>query len=185
MASAFGHVFASLAISQTGLIHKPNWKIIGLGFFVSVFPDADSLGFAYGIPYNSFWGHRGFSHSIVIAGLISGVLTLLFRRQTTRQQWALFFFLFLSCISHALLDAMTSGGLGVAFLSPFDNTRYFFPFRPIQVSPISVAAFFEGKGLKVIRSEAVWIGLPGMFLMTVFWGIRALYGKNSNQQKRP
>ncbi|MBK8609138.1 MAG: hypothetical protein IPL84_04125 [Chitinophagaceae bacterium] len=32
----------------------------------------------------------------------------------------------LAAASHAILDAMTTGGLGVAF-SPFDNTRYFFP----------------------------------------------------------
>jgi hypothetical protein len=26
---------------------------------------------------------------------------------------------------------MTNGGLGVAFFSPFDNGRYFLPWRPI------------------------------------------------------
>jgi hypothetical protein len=29
--------------------------------------------------------------------------------------------------SHGMLDAMTDGGLGVAFFAPFDNARYFFP----------------------------------------------------------
>lgn len=33
---------------------------------------------------------------------------------------------------------LTDGGLGVAFFSPFDNKRYFLPWRPIRVSPISV-----------------------------------------------
>nr|HRC76832.1 rhodanese-like domain-containing protein [Kouleothrix sp.] len=32
---------------------------------------------------------------------------------------------------HGVLDAMTDGGLGVAFFAPFSATRYFFPFRPI------------------------------------------------------
>ncbi|MHC4444672.1 MAG: hypothetical protein ACYTF1_17650 [Planctomycetota bacterium] len=38
--------------------------------------------------------------------------------------------------SHGLLYALTDGGLGIALLSPFDTTRYFFGWIPIQVSPI-------------------------------------------------
>lgn len=165
MASAFGHAFASIALSQAGLVRKPDWKLLGLGVFVSVFPDADSLGFACGIPYNSFWGHRGFSHSIVFAILMSAFIAVLYRGQDAKRKGAIFIFLFVSCISHAVLDAMTTGGLGVAFFAPFDNTRYFFPFRPIQVSPISVKAFFEGKGLGVIKSEVTWVGIPGLTLI--------------------
>jgi inner membrane protein len=33
---------------------------------------------------------------------------------------------------------MTNGGLGVSLRSPLDTTRYFLPWRPIQVSPISL-----------------------------------------------
>ena len=36
--------------------------------------------------------------------------------------------------SHGLFDAMTNGGLGVAFFAPLDNARYFLPWRPIPVS---------------------------------------------------
>jgi inner membrane protein len=68
--------------------------------------------------------------------------------------------LFLSTLSHGILDALTSGGLGVAFFAPFDNSRYFFPWRPIRVSPISVSGFFSSRGLQVLRSELQWIWLP-------------------------
>lgn len=61
--------------------------------------------------------------------------------------------------SHGLLDAFTNGGLGIAFFSPFDPRRYFFPWRPVQVSPIGMA-FFGRWGLRVLRSEVVWIWLP-------------------------
>jgi inner membrane protein len=97
------------------------------------------------------------------------LLTRLFKGQTLRKQWTIFFFLFLSCVSHAVLDAMATGGLGVAFFAPFDNSRYFFPFRPIQVSPISVKTFFEGKGLNVLKSEVIWIGVPCLILVGVSW----------------
>ena len=55
---------------------------------------------------------------------------------------------------------MTTGGLGVAFFSPWDLKRYFFGLRPIRVSPISINAFFGGRGLRVLASEARWVGLP-------------------------
>jgi len=52
----------------------------------------------------------------------------------------------------------------VAFLAPFDDRRFFFPFRPIQVSPIGIARFFSARGLAVLRSELVWVWLPSALL---------------------
>ncbi|MFT6112793.1 MAG: inner membrane protein [Bacteroidia bacterium] len=60
---------------------------------------------------------------------------------------------------------MTTGGLGVAFFSPFENSRYFLPWSPIQVSPIGLKQFFSEWGLEVIKSEIIWIGIP--LLITV------------------
>lgn len=39
--------------------------------------------------------------------------------------------------------AGTNGGLGTALSAPFDNTSYFFSWRPIMVSPISAGALFS------------------------------------------
>ena len=56
---------------------------------------------------------------------------------------------------------MTSGGYGIAFFSPFNDTRYFFPWRTIKVSPLGIANFFTERGLRVIKNELIWIGIPG------------------------
>ncbi len=56
-----------------------------------------------------------------------------------------------------MLDATTNGGLGIAFFSPFDLDRYFLPWRPLQVSPIGLGAFFSDWGWEVIKSEAMWV----------------------------
>jgi inner membrane protein len=74
--------------------------------------------------------------------------------------------LFLCTASHGVFDAMTSGGLGVAFFAPFDETRYFFPWRPIRVSPIGFG-FFSRRGLAVLLSEIVWLWLPALFVAGV------------------
>ncbi|MES2690244.1 MAG: metal-dependent hydrolase [Bacteroidota bacterium] len=157
MASAFRHAAAALALGQTGIAGKSSWRLLLAGIVLSILPDADSIGFLVGITYKSFWGHREFSHSIVFAVFIAAIVQQLFfnSHSSKGERIRVFIFLFLGCISHAILDAMTTGGLGVAFFSPFDDTRYFFPWRPIKVSPINVHAFFEGKGLAVLKSEAV------------------------------
>jgi len=60
----------------------------------------------------------------------------------------------------AFSDALTNGGLGVAFFSPFDTTRYFLPWRPILVSPISLTRFWSHRGIEVLQSELLWIWIP-------------------------
>jgi inner membrane protein len=47
----------------------------------------------------------------------------------------------------------------VAFLAPFDDARYFFPWRPVEVSPIGLR-FFSRWGFEVLESELLWIWLP-------------------------
>jgi inner membrane protein len=82
----------------------------------------------------------------------------------------LFEYLFVATASHGLLDAMTNGGLGGAFFSPFSNHRYFLPWKPIRVSPISVHRFFSGRGYAVLQSELLWIWVPAaIFGIAVLW----------------
>ena len=71
-----------------------------------------------------------------------------------------FLYFFICTASHGVFDDITTGGLGVAFFSPFDPTRYFFDFRPIQVSPIGIDRFFSVWELKVLLSELKWIWVP-------------------------
>ena len=67
---------------------------------------------------------------------------------------------FLATISHGALDAFTDAGLGVGFLIPFDDMRYFAPWRPLATSPLSVSAFFDGPALRILANEFVWVGMP-------------------------
>src|SRR5262245_16110745 len=108
-------------------------------------PDADVVAFVLGIPYDAPFGHRGAAHSIVFAAIIALLLTLREHRLFARTG-LLFTYLFLSAVSHPLLDMLTDGGCGIALFWPFTNQRYFFPHTPIEVSPIGVG-FFSPKGL--------------------------------------
>lgn len=142
-----------------------------LSVLCSVIPDADVICFKLGIPYSSFWGHRGFFHSIFFA-CIPGAFTGFVLMKTAKRKWkeGLFFAGYFSFVIslHGILDAFTNGGLGIALLSPFLNKRYFSPFTPVEVSPISVHAFLDGRGLQILQNEMVWVWLPCMVFALLF-----------------
>ncbi len=87
-----------------------------------------------------------------------------------RLKHALLFFVLTA--SHGLLDALTNGGLGVAFFSPFDLGRYFFPWRPIEVSPLALQPFISGRGMAVLGSEIQWIWAPALLLGALLRTVR-------------
>jgi inner membrane protein len=132
----------------------------------SVFPDADVLAFDFGIPYEHMYGHRGFTHSIVFALIWAFLMIFLFHRDQIRP-YILGCYYFICTISHGLLDAMTTGGRGVAFFAPFSDERYFLPWRFIHVSPLRASHFFSEWGLKVIKNEMIYVGLPCLLLISV------------------
>jgi inner membrane protein len=166
VASAISHGVAALAIGACFYRPETPWRIWVLGAGLAVLPDVDVIGFGFGFHYQDLLGHRGLTHSLCFAALVAGTLVMTRYRQGTPglSPTMLFVYLFLAIASHGILDAMTDGGLGVAFFSPFSNARYFFPWRPIHVSPIGLARFFSARGLAVLESEVVWIWLPSALL---------------------
>ena len=123
-------------------------RALWLGVLCAVLPDIDVVGFGHGIQYGDLWGHRGLTHSLIFAALLSaGFGRSLLPRASRPVRAGMGLYFFLSAVSHGLLDAMTDGGLGIAFFSPFDTTRYFFSVRPIAVSPIGIHEFFSEQGL--------------------------------------
>ena len=144
------------------------------GAACAVLPDLDVLAFRFGIPYEHVLGHRGITHSAAFSAAFAALLVVLAFRGGVSGLGAgrLWLYLALATLSHAALDAMTDGGLGVALLAPFENGRYFLPFRPIEVSPIGVRRFFTERGVAVLASELIWVGLPSLVFAAVMWMTR-------------
>ncbi len=163
MASAFAHAVIAIAAGKSFPKRNTSWKFWFLGIVCTILPDADVISFKLGIPYEHVLGHRGFSHSLIFSLVLGVIIKLLFYKNVkliSLKSLGYILFFTLCTASHGVLDALTNGGLGVAFFAPFDNTRYFFPWRPIQVSPIGFKTFFSERGLNVIKSEILWIGIP-------------------------
>lgn len=163
MASLFGHGLVAYTVSKV-VDSKSNKLLIFLAIGSAILPDLDVLAFKFGIPYSHPLGHRGFTHSILFAVLWSVLLAFVFGKN---RKLIFTIVLFIATLSHGLLDAMTSGGKGVGFFIPVDNSRFFFPFRPIKVSPIGVKEFFSEWGINVILSELKYIGIPCLVVLTI------------------
>ncbi|WP_036042330.1 metal-dependent hydrolase [Leptospira alstonii] len=134
-------------------------RLLLVGILFSILPDADVIAFQFGIPYEHEWGHRGFTHSILFALYLS-ILACAFVRFSRARIEVILLFLFLSILSHGVLDAMTNGGLGVGFFIPYSSERFFFSLRPIRVSPIGIKNFLTSRGLLVLRSELFIVWFP-------------------------
>ena len=159
MASLISHPAPVVALSVaygTTIIPK---RLIMLALFASVAPDLDVLSFSFGVQYAEALGHRGLSHSLLFAlgfGFFAFLIAPLLRAKRTSSFLVVTFIV----ISHIFLDAITTGGLGVAFFWPFDETRYFLPWRPVVVSPFSIRRFFSDWGYRVLVSELRYVWFP-------------------------
>lgn len=156
-------------------------RLLLAGLLFTLLPDADMLAFKLGIAYTDAFGHRGFSHSLLFAGL-TGTFAALACRLLSCGPLKAFAWVALAAASHSLLDAATDGGLGVAWLWPWSEQRFFLPWRPIEVSPF-INGFFSQRGLAVLASEARWVWLPCLLVALSGMLLRAL-ALSSRQQAR-
>ncbi|MEZ4685987.1 MAG: metal-dependent hydrolase [Bacteroidia bacterium] len=156
-------------------------KLLMLGMGSAMLPDADVLAFAMGIPYADMFGHRGFTHSLpfaVVWGLLLAALA--YRKSIGSKGWGLIaLYLIAATASHGILDAFTSGGMGVAFFAPWEEKRYFAPdlWRKIRVSPIGASRFFSARGWATFKSELLWVWLPSVCWMITVWFFKRKKGK--------
>jgi len=168
MPSIITHSIVGVAAGKTFTDGKMSRLFWDLTIVCALIPDIDVFSFRLGIPYDHLIGHRGLTHSLFFALLVGLFIVFVFYRQEKKfsKPWLfhLFYFFFVTAVNGAL-DALTNGGLGVAFFAPFSNGRYFFPWTPIMVSPIGAKPFFSEWGLMVLKSEILWIWLPAILIV--------------------
>jgi inner membrane protein len=159
--ASVGHIAVGMAAGRAWAGRKSRGATSAMLAFsmLSVLPDADVLGMALGIPYGAPWGHRGATHSILVAVLLgvgAACLLVLPARRTAGARVAALrsasLFAVAVAASHGVLDAMTDGGKGVAFFWPISVRRVFFPWRPIPVAPIGLG-LISLEGLSVVLWE--------------------------------
>jgi inner membrane protein len=146
-------------------------RLLAAGLAASAVPDLDVLAFRLGVAYSDQMGHRGFSHSLLFAFILAAIACLFCARLNASRLVA-FVFVLAAGASHGLLDMLTNGGLGIAYLWPFSDQRFFFPEQVIQVSPLGIHRFLGPAGLAVLESELLWVWLPASAVLAALLLLR-------------
>lgn len=163
--TVISHGILAAAGTRAALGARARRPLVIAAVIGSMVPDLDVISFALGIPYEHWLGHRGFSHSLVFAVLFGAAAAAWLARHEGGSRSTDFLVVTLATASHGLADALTNGGEGVGFFTPFDHHRYFFPWQPVEVSPIGLHFFTGGEGMNVILSELAILVLPSLAVL--------------------
>ena len=183
MASIISHaVFASgLGAAASPAVRMPAryWITVAV---IAALPDLDVVVYPLGLNAPDMLGHRGITHSLPFAAVCAAfAVQLVFRGSVWRPVWfRLWAVVFAAMASHGVLDALTNGGQGIAFVAPFSDGRWHFPWQPIRVSPIGVGAFFSLTGLRVLQNELLSVWLPTALVV----GVSSLIRHRLNRNRR-
>jgi inner membrane protein len=162
VASAITHFIVGAAIALPAMQSRAlrpvlaRWAMPVTAGLWAAAPDLDTwLMLGFGIPRGSLFSHRGFFHSpfFLIALTAAMAATIAWKHGRRTMVWLALMWA-VSAVTHPLLDMLTNGGSGVMLLFPFSQERLFFPWRPIHVSPLSIARFFDRAG------DILWSELP-------------------------
>ncbi len=177
MPTVFSH--PAIAVATIPLLRGIKRKCLAVmcGMMLTILPDIDVIAFKFGIPYNHMFGHRGISHSIIFAFFASGLFALINKQLSLGKNFLIWGYLFICALSHGLLDAATNGGLGIGLFMPFSIERFFFEFRPIEVSTLSIDKFFNGQGTHVLQNEFVYVWLPAICLFILLYSLMNMLTK--------
>jgi inner membrane protein len=174
MPTVFTHAVVGYAAVRAAGGRRFPARILFAATLLPVIPDLDVFPARwFGFPYGHPLGHRGLSHSLAFALSLGVLAAVACRRDAARAPGGIGRLAALFTViaaSHGALDALTAGGMGIPFLLPFDSSRYFFPVRPIPVSPIGVSAFLSDWGLEVLRGELLLIWPFAAAAVAWSWG---------------
>ena len=155
--ASIGHAFVGMAAGRAyagdgdpALVRKATLAFVA----VSLWPDVDAVGFLFGVRYGDDLGHRGATHSLVLAALV-GLMGYALAGRRGLPPLRTGVFTAVVAASHGLLDTMTyGGGLGCALLWPFSAHRFWAPVRFIPIAPIGLG-LLSSVGLRVMAAEVL------------------------------
>jgi inner membrane protein len=169
MATIYTHAVVGLGMGKLGFsrpLPAVFWLLAG---FLPIVPDFDVFSSAR---YGAIYGHRGFTHSLLFALMVSILASAATHRFLKLEFGSLLAFFFLIVASHGLLDACTDGGEGIPFFWPIYDRR-FGPWGPIHVSDLGFE-LPDPRTSRAIRTELLWVWLPTALLVGAVTGFRRL-----------
>ncbi len=164
MASLFAH--AAVPLITRGAVSLPKHlerRVIVAAVVLSCWPDLDYVTLAFEVRPNELLGHRGLTHSLIVAAVVSLACAAVAFRSLglgSRAWWRVAAFLFGAAASHGILDAMTTGDVGVALFAPVENARHMLPLKLIASCPGGLNEYLGYWGLLTITNEVLYVVIP-------------------------
>jgi inner membrane protein len=171
MPTIFSHIAVPIAAAVALGSKRIPPSMLLAGMVAAVLPDFDGIAFKLGIHYGGIWGHRGFTHTLGFA-LVAGLIGMWLARYWKLPAWQGYAWIALCVFSHPLLDTLTNGGVAIPLYWPFSEQRFFSPWRPVEVSPVSFSRFFTHRGADVLLNEVQTIWLPLMAAALPIFALR-------------
>lgn len=165
MPSPLTHLIVSVPINALIMKQENKKKIIFFSFFAAIAADFDYVGYLFNFGNLSFFGHRGFTHSIFFAIVIATLICIVFFRNVDFKSKAFLFLLFnffLAALSHPLLDYLINQNNGVALFFPFSTERFSFPFAPINEEICSAFEYYRKYFWLVLKVEIIYLIFPAI-----------------------
>ncbi len=168
------------AVGEAVLGRRIGRKALLLGALCGTLPDLDVF-IPYADPIRSFTYHRGFSHSLFVLTLLTPVIVWLILKLHPRikdHKTALLWLVWLSFITHILLDCLTVYGTQIfwpiwSYPVGFGSVFIIDPFYtvPLLIGVIG-ALVMSRSGPRGYRLNAITLGLSSLYLV---WSLAAQY----------
>jgi inner membrane protein len=167
------HVVAGAAIGELLVGKTLGKKAMLWGALAASLPDIDSVLYLFTDDVESLVLHRGITHALLTAVLISPLLAWIFKRfypQVTFIAWSLFFLIQL--VLHDLLDTTTVYGTGL--LLPFNSYRFswdnIFVLDPLFTLPLLISFIVLVTHKTGYRWRRRW-ALSGLIISSLYMAI--------------
>jgi inner membrane protein len=103
------HTFVAALLGRSLAAGRVPARFWFLSVLCAILPDADLFGFPLGINREGVFGHRGLSHSLIFALVLSLIVSFLALPRVSQRLTRFFLvsYFFVVTASHGILDAMT------------------------------------------------------------------------------
>ncbi len=188
MASLFVHAVLPLVAARAFAFPKGYGRRAALvGALCGCLPDLDVITYALEVRAPEPLGHRGLSHSLLVALVVAALATLFVARglaRTSPHRKRIFLFFFASAAAHGLLDVFTQGEVGVALFAPFSFARIASPWKLLPACPVGLTEFLGYFGLLTLANEVLFVVAPVAVVTSLLRARRPQLDENEPTQRR-
>ncbi|MBI2371308.1 MAG: metal-dependent hydrolase [Deltaproteobacteria bacterium] len=169
---AVSHLLSGALLARSGFQERLGRSATVVGMGAAILPDIDSLARLAG-PFAALEHHRGFTHSLAGAVILSAILAAGARALTRGRPFgSLYLLSLLGMLLHILLDLFTA--FGTVVLYPFSRERFAWDLLFLIDPRFTLTLLLPLLLTRLLRRHAVHVARAGFVVMTLYVGVASL-----------